>query len=245
MPDGADERACDGGNVRPPTVRTDLRGIVRGQRLRWPIYDLPLGYFRQLALPFVPIAERHFDVYFAGSIQNKGAAARPLNRFTPKFISRANMLDRLRRISTRRPSLAIATALTRGFSQTTDDEVTQYSQTMMATKICLVPRGTSLETYRYFEGLRAGCVVVTEALPHRRYYDGSPAIRVRSWSELDELVPLLLADPARLEQLSRASRTWWAEHCSEEVVGSYLAARVRDGVFGSARSPSPADAMRS
>jgi hypothetical protein len=207
-------------------VLRDLRAIARRARRDDRIYDIPLGYYRQVSLPFVPIDRRRFDVYFAGSVANRSAHLGLLQRLTPKSLSRAHMLRRVRKIAARRPDLAISTSLTGGFAQTTEDAAAQYSQTMMETKICLVPRGTSLETYRYFEGLRSGCVVIAERLPPRRYYDGSPGLRVRSWSELDRLVPALLADPERLAQLSRAALDWWSEHCSEEVVGAFLAERI-------------------
>lgn len=204
------------------------RQIMRRKKPAWRVYDFPLGYFRQIALPFVAIEQRRFDVHFVGSVSNRHKASRPLYRFTPKFLSRENMLRRLRRISARYPHLKIETALTESFASITEDQATRYSQNMMQTKICLVPRGTSLETYRYFEGLRFGCVVVTERLPRRWFYDGSPALSVRTWSELDRLIPALIADPQRLAEMSRRTMAWWSERCSEAAVGAFMAERLRD-----------------
>jgi hypothetical protein len=47
--------------------------------------------------------------------------------------------------------------------------------------------------------MRYGCASICEALPKRRYYDGSPAIRVRDWREAGTVIDCLLNDPAELE----------------------------------------------
>lgn len=212
---------------RLPAVLDALLASLQRKEPRARIHSIPLGYYRQMAIPFVEIEKRAFDVYFAGSIANNSSkTARPATRLTPKYLSRKQMLDRLNKLAVQNPQFAIATSLTASFLETTDDEFTRYSKAMMETKICLVPRGTSLETYRFFEGLRSGCVVVCERLPHRWFYDGSPAIAIRSWSELDRLIPALLEDPAKLGELSRASLRWWSQYCSEEALGAYIAERI-------------------
>jgi hypothetical protein len=212
---------------RIPAVIAPKRAAFLGRGEKARVYAIPLGYYRQTEVPFVQIDRRIFDVYFAGSVANNSSkTSRASTRLTPKYISRKQMLDRVRKLATDNPQFAITTSLTASFSETTDDEFTSYSKAMMETKICLVPRGTSLETYRFFEGLRSGCVIICERLPHRWFYDGSPAISVRSWSELDRLIPTLLRDAAKLRECSEASLSWWAENCSERAVGAYIAERI-------------------
>jgi hypothetical protein len=41
----------------------------------------------------------------------------------------------------------------------------RYSEIMADTKICLAPRGSSVESCRFFEGMRQGCVVICNRLP--------------------------------------------------------------------------------
>jgi hypothetical protein len=205
-------------------VRDFARQWILGRTLpAWRIYDLPLGYFRQIAVPFVAINERQFDVFFAGSTVNRKDQIRLSDRFKPKFISRATMLKALRTLAAKQPQLAISTTLTSGFAERTADVAVTYSLHMMQTKLCLVPRGTSLETYRFFEGIRFGCVILAERLPHRWFYDGAPVITVPDWRRLSDLIPDLLADSERLASLSEASLRWWSERCSEDAVGTYVA----------------------
>ena len=92
----------------------------------------------------------------------------------------------------------------------------------METKICLVPRGTSFETFRFFEALRYGCVVVTEALPSRWFYKGAPVIQITDWSELEKILEKLLSDKQVLQEKHQESLNWWHKKCSEETVGAYI-----------------------
>jgi hypothetical protein len=81
-----------------------------------------------------------------------------------------------------------------------------------------------VETYRFFEGLRQGCIVVCDRLPPHWFYVGCPAVQLDDWRELGALVEALLADPARMLALHEASLAWWRTRCSEEALGRMMAA---------------------
>ena len=93
---------------------------------------------------------------------------------------------------------------------------------MMDTRIALCPRGTSFETFRTFEALRAGCVVVAEALPRRWFYDGAPLVTIGDWRDLGGVLAELLSDREALERRHQASQAWWRDRCSEDALGAYL-----------------------
>jgi hypothetical protein len=93
---------------------------------------------------------------------------------------------------------------------------------MAETKICLAPRGSSVETYRFFEALRQGCVVICDRLPPHWFYDGCPAIQIDDWRDLEAQVAKLLADPQRLFFLHRESLAWWEAKCSEHALAAEL-----------------------
>jgi len=101
-----------------------------------------------------------------------------------------------------------------------------YSKTLMDSKICLVPRGTSSETFRFFEGLRYGCVLITERLPSRRFYNNAPIIQVDDWNVLPNIVPTLLADEDRMRRLHRSTLGWWKNVCSENQLGKFIASKI-------------------
>ena len=222
-----------------------LRYAGQQVRHRWrgepmpPIYDLPLGYGNQLDLPVRPLQERTSDLFFAGSVKQGFEAPWWSPRRwirSPKDVSRTHMLEVLGELKKQEPTLQmhvhtnarfVLNALEWGLTEPGEVlDASAYSEALMNAKICLVPRGTSSETFRFFEGLRAGCVLITERLPSRWFYDGSPALQVDEWRELHDLVPALLADSERLQQLHEASLRWWREVCSEEAVGQFMAERV-------------------
>jgi len=215
-----------------------LKRRLKGKRIP-PIYEIPLGYGNQLDLPIRPIQKRSRDVFFAGSVKQGGSSPLWSSRRwirSPKNVAREQMLDALTRLSETHPSIDIQVhtnarfvlnALEYGLTEPGEVlDAEEYSNTLMNTKICLVPRGTSPETFRFFEGLRYGCVLITERLPSRWFYDGAPVIQVDEWSELRDIAPQLLADTDRMQKLHEASLEWWNAICSEEAVGQFMADRI-------------------
>jgi hypothetical protein len=144
------------------------------------------------------------------------------------------MLEALAQLAKDRPSEAITTvalprfpALQPGRDRQARQLTPSYSELLAQTRICLVPRGNSPETFRYFEALRAGCIVVCEPLPDHWFYRGAPTITVRRWNQLGDVLAPLLDDPDTAERYHRASLSWWETRCSEPVLGRYLAERIR------------------
>lgn len=101
-----------------------------------------------------------------------------------------------------------------------------YSRHMMNAKICLVPRGTSPETFRFFEALRYGCIPIAERLPDRWFYDEAPAVFIDDWNELGNVIRQLLSNEDLLEEKHRAALDWWKTRCSETVLGTFMAERL-------------------
>jgi hypothetical protein len=207
-----------------------------------PIFDIPLGYGNQEERPVTPIEERPTDLFFSGSVQHAPKPSWSLRHWiqNPKTISRTAMLKHLRKLQSRRPDLNVDVATTSEFAWNAihyDKEeagdmmdAETYSRHMMNTKICVVPRGTSLESYRFFEALRYGCVILSDPLPTRWFYDGSPAITLKNWRQLPEVANRILNNPAFLHEKHRAALSWWEEVCSEDAVGMFMASKVRSAL---------------
>jgi len=190
------------------------------------IHRLPLGTFNQVDLPMVDILERPVAVAFAGSVGAPRGRA-PSRRLPPaKTTSRRAMLAGLEAFRARRPEARVALQVTSAFGAPEAGDPIAYSRSLMDARICLVPRGGSVETFRFFEALRAGCVVVCEPLPRAWFYDGSPAVALGDWRRLPDVLERLLDDPAELRRRHEAGLAWWRERCSVPAVAAFVAARV-------------------
>lgn len=190
----------------------------------------PLGYALQTDLPGKPFETRRYFVGFLGSVEQNpigGFSPRALLG-TPKSNARARMAAVLRRLEGRRPGEVFYGA-TGSYNDSILAGGARYTEVMADTKISLAPRGSSVETYRFFEAMRQGCVVICDRLPPHWFYAGSPAIEIDDWGELESVVESLQADPQRLAELHRASLAWWQDKLSERAVAGVLAGGVSKG----------------
>ena len=187
--------------------------------------QVPLGTFGRFEPVRKPMAERGTDYAFLGSVAFDAAQLRLAHRLmpSPKVLSRELMLRAAATIAARFRSRIRATG---DFEQSiASPEV--YVTAMADTRISLVPRGTCYETYRFFESMKAGCIVVCEPQPDVWCYAGHPGIVVDDWRELPALVAALLADEAGLARRSAASLHWWRDCASEAAVARRVAAFLR------------------
>jgi len=199
-------------------------GPGRHQAVQARTLPIPLGYARQHELPVKPIAERPHLIWFAGSLDNAAVgrfSLYPRLANLPKRRARQEMVANLRRLQAFHPDWPISLQVNQTYQAGPSDPGDAYARRLMDTRICVAPRGTTPETHRFFEAMRAGCVVICQPLPDFWFYRSAPAIRLKRWSELEAAVEALLAAPARLEELHLASRRWW-----EEVAGPSAMART-------------------
>jgi hypothetical protein len=193
-----------------------------------PIYVIPHGYYNQLDVPVKAMESRPYDVSFSGSLVHEPYPAWSLKHWvdTPKSLSRKKMIATVNSIKEEHPELKVDLSITPGFQESQAADAESNSRRMMNTRICLVPRGATLETHRFFEALRYGCIAVTEALPPRWFYDGSPAVRIRDWTELNGVLEKLAKDKHFMQKKHLESLEWWETRCSEAAVGAYIAEKL-------------------
>lgn len=205
-------------------VPDGLRRRGGDRRAARAIHPIPLGYYNQLDLPLSDFSSRETSVYFAGSLVRSQRPPWSPRRWLgqPAPVVRQEMVDALQVFARRHPHHRVNMRLTPSFASHRRSDAATYSAALMDAKICLAPRGGSVETYRYFEALRYGCVVITEPLPETWFYSGSPAVVVRRWRQLPDVLAALLEDSRGLVQRHQASLDWWRDTCGEDALGRYL-----------------------
>jgi hypothetical protein len=206
-------------------ARNSLTGIQR----RWqygppgqpvtPMCELPLGYFALRDIDPPTIDQRPVDVFFAGSLKVSGWTMRA------SVTARQQMAAALAEARAVLPQYRIESLLTAPtFGKRLGPEA--YTLALASAKIALAPRGSFDETFRLFEAAKLGCVIVSEPLPQRWYYQGCPVVSIPKWSALPGVLRGLLNDPTTLKELSRRGRQWWDSTISEEAVANFIAQRL-------------------
>ncbi|MEE2761066.1 MAG: hypothetical protein VYE18_06445 [Pseudomonadota bacterium] len=161
----------------------------------------PLGCNKDVTeLPVQPLTERPFDVFFIGR-----------DEFREDFFS-----------ATDRAFVGLRTEIARapGFRKGITPE--EYAARLSKAKIALSPRGVSHETFRTYEAMRSGCVVVAQRQIPCWWADGWPVIEVDDWSGIGDLVRDQLLDSDAMQARADASRRWWQDKCSPAAVAQYM-----------------------
>jgi len=206
------------------------------------LFPLPLGCTAGVAdRPVRAPAERSVNVFFSGNLnRNRVPLYRELTwlrylpcraRLLPRLMHRAGWLPR----DCSRIFPASHITFTGGFQRGMSGE--DYCRMLYDAKIALCPCGfVSRESFRHYEALRAGCVVISEPLPDTRFYRGSPIIVLDNWCNLRRVVQDLLREPERLQTLHHQTRKWWQDVCCEEAVARFMKDKL--DLLENARSPS-------
>jgi len=202
-------------------IRKSRRFTV--SRVRRKTLHVPLGVFSHFNPDLRPIAEREIDYAFLGSVgfiqlsRTKKWIHRLLS--PPKIQARRAMLGALQRLPEQYKGKIYATGDMLESIKNRDE----YVQTLSNTKISLCPRGTSYETFRFFESCKAGCIVICEPLPDVWFYEEHPGIVINDWSRLPEIIEHVLEDEALLTARSAETLAYWNKVVSERAIAIRVA----------------------
>ena len=200
-------------------LRDSALSVSRGTH-PWPanLFLIPLGCNLPSSSTLQPLETRSTTVFYAGQgrpglMKLGGRAA--LYR-SPKDYSRGKLSEAISHLE---GDVDI-------FHSPHRMEGSEYIHAIEDSKICICPRGNFIETWRLYEAARAGCVVITEPLPHLWYFEGFPGIELKTWRDLGSTIHRLLDDPGEMSRLARLTREWWMTRASEEATGRFIAQSV-------------------
>ncbi len=192
------------------------------------IFSLPLGYVNgRKQSDRVEILNRDNNVFFSGNLnENRFPLYQHFNlfRYLPTWVF-TRLYYRIKsklkfNYSDYFPNSYIN--FTHKFNSGLSPE--EYTRYLYNSKIILCPKGfTSAETFRHYEAMQSGGIVISQRLPDVFYYKNSPIIQIDSWAQLDEKVGELIGDDDRMKKIQQQTYKWWDEVCSEKAVSKYIA----------------------
>lgn len=194
------------------------------------IVHIPWGSASLVEVPIKPMRERTRNYYFSGGTAFSANFGYRRFMSSPKQATRESLVEAVAEMERKHPELTADQAIQVHAHMWTGhmSDMEQYAQRLMNSKICLAPRGSVADTWRFFEGLKSGCVVITNPLPDEWYYQGAPAIQLDEWGELEQTVVPLLKDEPRLEELHALALKYWDEVCGEKSLGRFLAKGIQE-----------------
>jgi len=190
------------------------------------IVPMPLGFSHQRERPFVPWDERDIDAFFAGStvfVTDRGGSVRKQLRsrgLAVKTLHRNAMTAAMEQLREERPDLNVLLDIVPSNQVTDKRDV--YSDRMAATRFSIDPRGTSRESFRFFEAARVGAVPVVTALPAGGLYAGAPVLRLRHWSDLSSAMRRMTDRPDEARALHEGIQAWYQKQVSPEATALRL-----------------------
>jgi hypothetical protein len=192
------------------------------------IVHLPWGSASLVEVPMKSMRERNRNYYFSGGVALHSDFGYRKFTSTPKIIARQALVDAVVAIEKKYPHLISGQSVKVHEQKSTGElsDIHDYAERLMDSKVCLAPRGTVADTWRFFEGLKSGCAVITNPVPDEWYYRGAPVIQIESWDELEAVLVPLLNDDAELEKKHLQSLRYWEQVCGEKALGRYLAQAI-------------------
>ena len=199
---------------------------------------LPLGYMNgRVPSSDTPLLRRGVDVFFAGTLNANRfdlvlAFSHPYDPRT--WLVKLLRPFRYRRVVARacrailgfvgspRPrNRGVQFVIGSAWSKALDAKT--YVAILEDSKVVLCPRGwESTETFRHYEGLRAGCAMVSEPLPDVEFYRGLPASFVDDWRDAPAFVEDLLGRIREGHLTSEAQRAFYEKSLSPDATARYI-----------------------
>ena len=180
------------------------------------VYSFPLGYNQKHTLhENNPITERSIDVFFSGHMHSN-------NRYesmTPVISYFKNIPKNMR------PKLDIN--ISRGFN--TGLAGKEYSQRLHNSKIAICPHGNvSVETFRHYEAMRSGCVVVSPKLPAVEIYKDSNVVQVDNWQvDAGPVIMDLLKHGNKLNSMQHSIQKDWDNTLCEKAAANLVLSKLQ------------------
>ena len=187
-------------------------------------YHFPLGYSKNLIIKdHIPTSKRRNNVFFSGNLhKGRSQFLKSISwfGFLPFFLS--HRIQHLFQVQYDNLWPSSFIRFTNGFGKGLNNE--EYSNQLFNTKIVLCPEGISnMESYRLYESIKAGCIVITPRLPVKPFFENIPVYQIENWTQLKTIVKKILnSTPQELDNKQSEVLKWYDQHLSAKAVAKYL-----------------------
>ena len=194
--------------------------------------SIPLGYFTEsLNLDVIPMGERLYNISFIGCLnRNRLVLASELSGIRKFWLSmglsfyKNKTLKILNKILQWEHNKDLF-QFNEDFNKGMDSESYQYF--LQHSKIALCPSGwANSETFRLYEAMKYGCVVISDELPDREYYKNIPIIKVKNWNDGIKIARNLLENPKKLEQMGLDNKKFYESNLSPKATAEIIVKKL-------------------
>jgi hypothetical protein len=197
------------------------------------IFNFPLGCAKNVPqLPIIQINNRKYNVFFSGNLNKERIPFFLLllfnfipHRVIYKLLSYLIKIVLVKKLLTKikfdNKFNSSYIRFTDGFQKGLSPKM--YGEIIANSKIVLCPKGFKFtESFRLYEAMRQGCIIISEKLPQTYFYYDSPIIQVSDWKEGLKKANELMGNNTELKKLSKTIYDWWENHCSANATASYI-----------------------
>jgi hypothetical protein len=191
------------------------------------VTSIPLGYNNYFEANYIPINERHYTMSFMGMLnKNRIEMVSALTGISRFVIAAGIQFDTKRTVKFLNGYLNLTDVRGKYFlSNEFNSGVSpfQYCNAMRLSKIVLSPRGfINTETFRLYEAMQYGCIVLVDKLPNRKYYKDIPAIQIDNWYDGIKTAKKILKDEDLLLELSEKHKTFYEQKLSPKATAKII-----------------------
>ena len=191
---------------QPMTNRDDPASVVMSDR----VTAIPLCELEGIENQNIPILERKYDWSWMGQFD-------PYRRVDFKMA-----IDSMKQ----NKELKNRVLWYEGWNNGEPTE--SYCDTINQTKIMPIPRGSaSLESFRFFEAMKCGCVPVCVNQPNVDFYRVAPYFSINSWAHIEEFIQSAVKQEEEVKFLSEQAKLWYKHFCSPEGLCDYMYRTIR------------------
>ena len=190
---------------------TVFKAYCKPEQENGSVHSFPLGYNKKhTKLPYKPIKSRPIDVFFAGHMSSTNR--RHYLRWVIEYFQDM--------VPSKRPKLDFN--ITKGFNLGLTGE--EYSQKLHDAKVVVCPAGNvSMETFRHYEAMRSGAIVVSPKLPNTKIYKDAAICQIEEWEDnVGDAIMDLLSDIDMLQLVQERQQQTYNNRFTAKSVAKYI-----------------------